>query len=976
MSAKVNVSRNVFALVAIVLLGNFFVLAEVATAGQATAASIIGQVTDESGAVLPGVTVTATSPALQIPEVMSVTDERGEYRLSPLPIGTYQVAYDLAGFQSLRREELRLTVGFTARVDVALKVGAVAETVTVSGVAPVVDVSSTSASTQFTRETLELIPGGRNGLTSLLAQAPGVRTTWDVGGSGANARTIFRAFGQAGEPWNTLEGIATSNLGGTTEGGSGNYFDYSTFEEARVSTVGNDAEMPTRGIQIVGVVKSGGNELHGGGSWGQFPAKLQSNNIDDGLRAQGVERGNPIVKRYDVGADLGGRIIRNKLWWYLAARRRVDVQETEGVFKPDGSVAFDDQLGWFHTEKLSYQMTPSHRFVAFHQYNHKWDVSGASEFVAWESRNNKPTLPGAGKLEWQGLRGNSLVMGLQVGYWQNRAYFYSNDRGPYVDREPGEPVGVSATDIFTMYTNGESAGSGTRLAEPRIHSKGSVSWYRPDFFYGNHEVKAGFDFLSTKYGSWQTSRQSGNYQLVFNNGAPFQIRTWNIPYRANAVTRYTGVYVKDSWTVARRLTLSLGVRYAHNPGFVPASCREAGDFATASCFERVEFNTWNTVAPRVHAAYDITGDGRTVIKGGWGRFDHMRSLAGELSNADPNVKTTTTYRWRDPNGNRVYDPGEINLDVNGPDFVSESGGSNTVANPHEREPKVDELSASFERELAANLALRITGIYSRTIDPYRTVNLLRPFEAYTIPVTNPDPGFDGRVGTADDPGTFVTYFEFPAALSGRRNERFTLINDPEASQSYKSFELATFKRLSSGWQFAASYSATKKNVPFVNGVTPSDAASTVYAAPADPNSEIFATDRTWEWMGKASGAYLFPADVMVSAGFEHRSGKPWARQVLFTGGRTIPSITLRVEPFGARRLPNTNLLDLRVQKGFRLMQGHKLEVRVNVYNVLNGNTVLEVVRRAGPSFLKPTPGADGSAIMQPRIFEFSTSYVF
>jgi hypothetical protein len=150
------------------------------------AAGIIGQVTDESGAVLPGVTVTVTGPALQIPSVVAVSDQRGEYRLVPLPIGTYTVEYTLPGFQTVRREGIRLTVGFTAKIDIGLKVGSLAETITVSGATPVVDVRSTTATTQLTRETIELLPSSRNGIVSILAQAPGVRTLRDIGGSSLN----------------------------------------------------------------------------------------------------------------------------------------------------------------------------------------------------------------------------------------------------------------------------------------------------------------------------------------------------------------------------------------------------------------------------------------------------------------------------------------------------------------------------------------------------------------------------------------------------------------------------------------------------------------------------------------------------------------------------------------------------------------------------------------------------------------------
>jgi hypothetical protein len=335
----------------IVMMVSLVALAGSPAAGQGLTASIIGQVTDESGAVLPGVTVTATSPALQVRQTTTITNEVGEYRLAPLPIGIYAVTFELAGFRPVRREEVQLTVGFTARIDVPLSIAAVGEEVTVSGVAPVVDVASTSGTTMLTAERLEITPTARNGVASILTLTPGGRTFIDVGGSEIAENPTATAFGQVGESYYTLDGVAIMEA-------SRAFWDYNTLNEARVQTLGVDAEFPTRGVQLNGVVKSGGDAFHGSGYWNYNSKDLQSSNISDELKAIGIEVGNALESQYDVGGDLGGRLIRNKLWFYTAARYRPQKYSILNTFKPDGSPAFDEIWSKIFTNKVSWQMTP------------------------------------------------------------------------------------------------------------------------------------------------------------------------------------------------------------------------------------------------------------------------------------------------------------------------------------------------------------------------------------------------------------------------------------------------------------------------------------------------------------------------------------------------------------------------------------------------------------------------------------------
>jgi hypothetical protein len=437
----------------------------------------------------------------------------------------------------------------------------------------------------------------------------------------------------------------------------------------------------------------------------------------------------------------------------------------------------------------------------------------------------------------------------------------------------------------------------------------------------------------------------------------------------------------DSWTIGRRLTLNLGLRYSRTAATVEASCRQGvvapSDIAFPDqCFSQVDVPAWNSVAPRLHFAYDLTGDGKTVLKGGWGRFDYMRGILPDLDPLNRNTDAVAKYNWRDLNGNNDYDPGEVDLDPNGPDFIETLGNELddpapvAVVNPNEKQPKSDEFSLSIERELMANFAVKVTGIHSRYNNIRRRQNNLRPYSAYNIPVTNIDPGPDGETGTGDD-GGLITYYEYSPDLQGAQFEEFMLVNDPIARQRFNSYELAAVKRLANRWQFAASYTRTKKDRPIHPDLrVPERRAQATVVGDYNPNGEINRADNTSDWQGKLSGAYVFPYEITVGANFDHQSGDAFARQVQLEGGVTIPDIELNAEPIGTRRIPSLNLLTLRAEKTFRVRTAHRVTVRFDLYNALNVNTALEVEPISGDRFLRPTE------IMSPRIAEFGLTYAF
>jgi hypothetical protein len=237
-------------------------------------------------------------------------------------------------------------------------------------------------------------------------------------------------------------------------------------------------------------------------------------------------------------------------------------------------------------------------------------------------------------------------------------------------------------------------------------------------------------------------------------------------------------------------------------------------------------------------------------------------------------------------------------------------------------------------------------------------NTARPDSAFNIPITNLDPGPDAKLNTADDTGKSFTYYEYSRALQGANFNQTRLINDTRDT-SFKSIEIAATKRLSRNWQVEASYSGTKKHVNNI-AVLPND----------DPNADFNQADINYEWISKLSGSYSFPHGLLGSALFESRSGDVYARSVLFSGGATIPTFALNVEPIGSQQYPTVNHLDVRVEKRFKLLNTNEFAVRMNVYNVLNTNTVISATTRSGATYLRPT------SIVPARLAEVSASYKF
>ena len=918
--------------------------------------TIDGTVRDQSNSVLPGVTITATSPQLQVGQIVQVSDAAGNYKFVDLPAGTYRLKAELQGFSISVRDDLRLTVGFNARVDFTLKVGAVEESVTVSGQSPVVDVSSTAASVAFTKEVLDSIPRGRD-LQNILAMAPGVtQAIADVGGSTMAQRQNLSSYGVLSQPKLQVEGM---NITMGADQNTAIYFNDSTLEEVQVKSSGNDAEVSVPGISMVAIMKSGGNTFHGTYQASTESPRLQADNLDSALQAQGLTATSPLKNFYDVSADLGGRIVRDKLWFYGAYGRQGKKEGVLGFASGPGAdgryLTADDPLADFETSleqlsvKLSYQLSRNNRVVyAWQRGTKAQPQNNADRFTPLESTRDYKNPTAIQKFELQSMISPRVLVNAVGGY---SGYVTDYDAARSYARADAPP----RQDLATTLNTG-SAPLHQNKTRDRLQTEDSVSFFPERSFLGKHELKTGISIYLDKSSDGYSNNLACNCVLYTDTiggvpNTPSQIRIYNTPVVPADHDNLYAWYLKDSWRPSNRVTVNLGIRWERQHSFLPAqSYGGARDWPTvfpAGDFSQIEVQRLTRAVPRTGIAWDLGG--KSVVKATWGLYNYM--LGDTYADVfNRNATANAVFTWHDLNGDRLYQPGEVNLNLQSTDFRSITAASNRILNPDLKSPDIWETTASFEREMAANLGLRIMYVYKvvsgsivNSTNNNVTINTLRPYSAWSVPITRRDPGPDGVLGNGDDAGR-VTLFDYTAAYRGAAFVNSQIVNAPNTDR-YHSIEGTVTKRFSSRWTGQVSYFAVK-NHRWIASVFPS------------PNDEFFPLDETWSWAGNVSGTYRLPGDVMLSGFLQSKSGVKGQRTYIFRqadpdGGPAIAqngNTTIRLEPYGSQQLSAQNILNLRGSKQLSIGGARRFDIDFDVFNVLNAATATAANFQAGPSF--------------------------
>jgi carboxypeptidase family protein len=913
-------------------VGAFAVAIGVATASaQISPAQITGTVRDAAGAVLPGVTVTATSPTL-LGKQTTISESNGGYRLPNLAAGTFSLTFELQGFQTFKRENIVLSTAQTLSVDATLQIATLQESLTVTGESPVVDTQSTSVGYVQTTAQLIGVPTSTD-LWGALSQTPGIRMGGiDVGGSHKSQQSGYEAYGVRNQARVVNDGTDTTE----GSGGAGFYQDYFAQNEVAVSAAGGDVTMNTPGAAIVASVKSGGNRFSGLENITDEPPSWVGNNVNNATQARGFT-GQPNLKFWEAHLELGGPVMVDKAWFYGAYNHFKINKAISGI---NQNIATD--LGLFNnfTTKETYKPGNKDTLIGYYQFGRKEKpLRGLSATTPPESAlaQNSPSWVYNGR--WQRTWSNRLFTEINVGNfgydWPMKPNVDFTTHPPHHDNSTGADSGAGWNNAGAC-TPGCGPGEIAR-SKPQVFL--NAAYYLPSAI-GTHDLKAGFEFLNDRSLSVGNGA-SGPILYLDQNGAPNTVRITDFGDVASFGKAWTqsadynrryAAYAQDRLT-AKRVTLTFGLRYDYQRPYYADSVRNPiittvwspTTVTGATLLKR------NTFAPRVGASYDPTGSGRSVIKAFWGRFYY--NLADTLRAADPGSPNYKEFRWTDLNGNGIWDGPQEFLS---PTPTASAGGATTTIDPNLKVPFADEIEASFDHELWTQASLRVAYVRKMIKHDYANLNVARVGQ-YTVPVTVPVTfrSFDGGVAGVQT----LQLNDIPGPITPRNQ----LTNIPDSlgggNYTYDTLQVALTKRFARGLFLNASADWQKRN----DLRSPSTSNDPLNADPvpigtylnANPNVSIRQSTRTWSTHAQAR--YEFKFDVGVAVNYSGQSGWPYARVI----NVTLPnagSTTFFAENLSNNRSDTIHLLALRVDKRVKL-QAMKVTVMFDLFNLLNTNAV-------------------------------------
>ena len=886
-------------------------------------ATLTGTVSDTSGAILPGVTVTVSSQSLIGGSRTAVTDENGIYRFPALPPGTYEVKFELSGFRIVT-QEAHLQLGQTITSDAKLEVGGLQESVTVVGAASTVDIKSSGAQKNLGTAILENVPISTRFGPAAMLLASGVNpNNYSSYGSGQSSSNNYM-----------LDGVDV----GDPEGGTIWVFvNANWLQEVQVIGLGANAENGNfSGVASNSLIRSGSNTFHG-----LFETLYENDALTGSNTSQEVLDLNPDLVSAktdyvtDTTAQIGGPLKRDKLWFFTSFQYYRPKTAPSGypptvpVGMPDPNIGPQARLEKSprFIFKPTLKIGTSDQITGFLQAE-RYDIDGrnAAARVAPEATLQE-RAPG---FSWNGnytkvLSSSSVFDIRYAGFW---GYYYNTQ---YNAETPGwYDVDEDFYGVNSYYF----------YKADRVRNQVNATLTKfASGFAGEHNLKFGAEF-ERSYVKTQVGYPGGMYVFAYqNNGisTPYYAYLWDGYLKDDRNTRFA-LFAQDSWTVGPHLTINPGVRIDMHRGF-------------NRHLDETVFKT-NPVSPRIGFAWDVRGNNRTVVRGHYGwYFEGLKS---------------TYYDLLDPQIAPLYGAYvDSHLNIISDLYPLEPGTSRTM-DPDIKHPRLKQGILGLEHELMPGFSVGVNGIWRDNDQFIDDVLIFRPGDFSTTTV--PDPGPDGVAGTGDETSNSITAFR---QLTDPADNQYLITNPDSAFRRYRGVELTANKRMSDNWQLQASWVISKITGNYNN--TASYGNSTEYDEPnLDPRFQPYREGRLTNdntHIAKVLGTYRLPWDILTSGAFYYTTGQTFTRtvRVALPQGRK----DLLIEPRGDQRYDARTQLDVRFEKQFRLAgPDRRLGVTLEGFNLFNADTITSRTTRSGSSYFTP------QGLVGPRRFRIGAVYRF
>jgi hypothetical protein len=622
--------------------------------------AMVGLVKDTSGAVLPGVTVEASSDALIEKSKSAVTDGEGRYTIPDLRPGIYTVTFSLTGFSTIRRESIELPAAFTMSLNADMRVGALEESITVTGDAPVVDVTTAVHTQVLNREAVDNIPSGRTiqGMGQLIV---GINLSLpDTGGARAMQQTYMSTHGMTTSNTTVLvDGMMINGL--QSDGAVQSYTNDSMSQEVSYQTSGIGADTQAGGVRLNMIPREGGNRFSGSFGASYRPGDWQGTNITARHLARNLTVGNATDRIIDFTGTQGGPVKKDKLWFFSSARYFSVNNFIAGTFFDDGSQGIDDQFIKSANLRLTYQVAPKVKFSAYfdeidkyrgHDMQSGYDpetVGVVWKSPAYHTASAKITSPVTSRL-------------LLEGGYSNNTEDYTNSYRPGIEK-PRFSQDWYSTIAKTEADIPGSQRIGAALAQTTQSPLRYAVNASASYVTGSHNIKVGFQRTWGHFN--HTTDANGdlyeNYASGVNNGGsgipftrPVTVTVRNTPVASGELLNQDlGVYGQDAWTI-KRLTVNAGLRWERLNAQVVEGNSPGGRFVPARHFAEVtDLPNWKSdFAPRFAVVYDLFGNAKTAVKYSLNKYNLARTT-GIADSYNPLASSTSTLPWTDLNGDGI-----------------------------------------------------------------------------------------------------------------------------------------------------------------------------------------------------------------------------------------------------------------------------------------------------------------------------------